>query len=104
MTSVSTIFKVTAAYSPQSNVRAERMIQTLKGAVKRMLVDTQADWGELLPLIVNSISARQAKDGYSPYELMFGVSRLRMMTPHVTVPQLNIEVVNIAGSAEERNA
>lgn len=46
VTSVGLIPKVTAAYSPQSKRQGEQMTQTLGGVVRRMLPDTQDDWGE----------------------------------------------------------
>lgn len=71
MTSVVTSPEETAAYSLHSNGRAERIIQTLKGAVKRMVVDTNADWTDRLPLFVNSIQAGKAEDEHNSYELGF---------------------------------
>lgn len=80
-----TVPKTTDTYSPQSNGRAERMIQTIKDAIGRSIASTHAKWDELLLSIVDSIRAERAKDGHSPYELMFGVPADRCLSLAITM-------------------
>lgn len=47
--------RVTIAYFPQSNCQAERMVQSLKSAIMVMCIDREAEWDELLPVVLNSI-------------------------------------------------
>lgn len=73
-----TVAMATAAYSPHSNSRAERMVQTIKNALSRIIVDTTAECDELLTSIVNAIRARKANDVYRPYKLMIGIPPIRL--------------------------
>lgn len=65
---------VTAAYSQQSNGRAERMVQIIKSAITRLSMDQEAVWDELLPIVVNAVYAKRRRDGFSPYEMLSTVS------------------------------
>lgn len=51
--------RVTASYSPQSNGRTERMVQTNKSAIIQMATDREDKRDELFPVVVNAICAKK---------------------------------------------
>ena len=59
---------------PQSDGLAERMVQTMKRALRKCLCDGGGEeWDELLPYIAMGYRmSKQKSVGYSPYFLMFG--------------------------------
>ena len=59
---------------PQSDGLAERMVQTMKRALRKCLCDRGGQqWDELLPYIAMGYRmSKQKSVGYSPYFLMFG--------------------------------
>ena len=59
---------------PQSDGLAERMVQTMKRALRKCLLDGGGkEWDELLPYIAMGYRmSKQKAVGYSPYFLMFG--------------------------------
>ena len=59
---------------PQSDGLAERMVQTMKLALRKCLLDGGGEqWDELLPYVAMGYRmSRQKSSGYSPYFLMFG--------------------------------
>ena len=59
---------------PQSDGLAERMVQTMKRALQKCLLDNGGEeWDELLPYIaMGYCMSKQKAVGYSPYFLMFG--------------------------------
>lgn len=63
-----------ATNSPWSNVCAEKWVQTINNAISRMSVDQEAEWDELLSIVVNAIFAKESKTGYNLYEMMFAAS------------------------------
>ena len=87
---------------PQSDGLAERMVQTMKRALRKCLLDGGGvDWDELLPYIAMGYRmTKQKAVGYSPYFLMFGrdpifQSRLQHLQeaeldPYTTQEQLQI--------------
>ena len=59
---------------PQSDGLAERMVQTMKRALRKCLLDGGGEeWDELLPYVAMGYQmSKQKAVGYSPYFLMFG--------------------------------
>ena len=59
---------------PQSDGLAERMVQTMKRALRKCLLDNGGEeWDELLPYVAMGYRmSKQKAVGYSPYFLMFG--------------------------------
>lgn len=47
--------RVTEAYYPQSNGRAERMVQNIKSAITKIAMGEEVEWDELLSVVVNAI-------------------------------------------------
>lgn len=63
----------TSALRPQSNGRAERMIQTLTRAVAKLVQEQQANWSRALDPILLAIRATDcATTGYSPARILYG--------------------------------
>lgn len=71
-----------AAYVPQANGRAERMICTMKHALTKILAeDKEEEWDEEVPQIERTYRTRRGKDRNSPFLLMFGrIARLGDVT------------------------
>ena len=65
-------------YSPGSNGRAERAVQTIIAALRKFLMQTKKkNWVQLLPLAVwTSNDIPGVVSGYSPHYLMFGRNRI----------------------------
>ena len=59
---------------PQSDGLAERMVQTMKGGLRKCLLDGgEEQWDEILPYVAMGYRmSKQKSSGYSPYFLMFG--------------------------------
>ena len=65
--------RVTAAYHPQSNGLDERMNQTLKAALQKLVNENQDDWDQLLDNVLFAYrTSRQASTKYTPFFLMYG--------------------------------
>lgn len=65
--------RVTSAYHPQSNGLDERMNQTLKAALQKLVNDSQDDWDQLLDNVLFAYrTSRQASTKYTPFFLMYG--------------------------------
>lgn len=63
----------TTAYHPQSNGKAERMIQTVKNLLKSMITATGKEWGNLLQLVLMAYrSSPHNSTGYTPFYMMHG--------------------------------
>ncbi|RMC11790.1 hypothetical protein DUI87_11916 [Hirundo rustica rustica] len=61
-------------WHPQSSGRVERMNQTLKNVLTKLIEETQLNWLKCLPLALLRIRTRPRSDiGASPYEMMFGL-------------------------------
>lgn len=61
-----------ATYSPQTNGRVERMVGTIKSALRRTLLqDPTLEWNVALDRIIFAYRCRPGPDGVSPFELMY---------------------------------
>ena len=83
---------------PQSNGLAERMVQTMKRALRKCLLDGGGEeWDELLPYLAMGYRLSKQKGvGYSPYFLMFG----RDPIFHSRLQQSQEEVLDLDTSEE----
>lgn len=72
---VGTDHRITSAYHPQSNGLVERMNQTLKNTLLKLVNDQQNNWDDLLdPTLFAIRTSRQKSTKYTPFELMFNRS------------------------------
>ena len=72
------IKKLTSAYTPKTNGKAERANQTLMKTIRKLAEDNPPKWTEVLDfalLAMRTMVNRRA--GFTPYETMFGVKCLR---------------------------
>ena len=70
-------------WHPQSSGRVERMNQTLKKTLTKLMIETQLSWAKCLPLALLRVRTQPRSDlGVSPYEMMFGLPFLT--TQHET--------------------
>lgn len=66
---------LTAGHSPQSNSVAETKINLLKTSMRTLLLATgERKWSDQLFLIANQINSSKTNYGYSPNEILFGIS------------------------------
>jgi hypothetical protein len=64
---------ITSAYHPQSNGLDERLNQTLKGQLQKMVNDNQDNWDDLLENVLFAYrTSRQDSTKCTPFLLMFG--------------------------------
>ena len=71
------MYKITqvfsARYRPQSNGMVERMNQTVKLMLKKVVQDKQSDCDRFLPMVLFAYrEVPQDATGYSPFQLVFG--------------------------------
>lgn len=66
-------WKKVLAYAPMSNGRAERMVGTLKKAVRKMVLGQGLYWEKSLPKVFFGYRRRRLAGGVSSFELMYGV-------------------------------
>ncbi|RMC22064.1 hypothetical protein DUI87_02935 [Hirundo rustica rustica] len=72
-------------WHPQSSGRVERMNQTLKRTLTKLMVETQMSWVQCLPLALLRIRTQPRSDlGVSPYEMMFGLPFLTTQHENAT--------------------
>lgn len=63
----------TAVYHPQTNGLVERCNKTLKGMLRKLIIDKPRQWHLLLaPLMFAIREVPQASTGFSPFELLYG--------------------------------
>ena len=63
----------TAVYHPQSNGLAERFNKTLKGMLRKLVMEKPRRWHLLVaPLMFAIREVPQSSTGFSPFELMYG--------------------------------
>lgn len=68
-------------WHPQSSGCVEKMNQTLKRTLVKLMIETQMSWIKCLPLALLKIRTQPQSDlGVSSYEMMFGL-------PFLTLPQ-----------------
>lgn len=61
------------AYEPISNGRAERMVGTIKSSIGRVFVSCLNKWDVVVGAVVFGYRHHPLRDGYSPFELLYGV-------------------------------
>ena len=61
------------AYAPMSNGREERMVGTLKAAVRKTVLEMGMEWDKALTQDLYGYRRRTLRNGVSPFELMYGV-------------------------------
>ncbi len=66
-------WKFSSSYNPRGNAKVERMIGSLKKGAKKLILTTGKEWDECLTDVVTGYRRRPAKDGKSPFEILFGV-------------------------------
>ena len=77
---------ITAAYHPQSNGKAERVIRTLKNCMRKLQVTSREEWGIILQLAASSYRmVPHESTGLSPFLMMYGQEAIMPEEiPHVT--------------------
>lgn len=77
---------VSAAYHPQINGKAEKVIQTLKGCIRKLKATSREEWGRVLQLAVSSYwTVPHGSTGMSPCLMLYGREALKPEEiPHVT--------------------
>jgi len=61
-------------WHPQSSGRAERMNQTIKQQLVKLMIETQMPWTKCLPLALLNIRTKpHSETGLSPYEMLYGM-------------------------------
>lgn len=78
-----TYAKGTAQYSPHTNTRPRRVVQTIRKAIKRTVIDQQKNWDELLFVLGKTIFAKKRKREYSAYEMLFAASLDWVFSPAI---------------------
>ena len=76
---------VTAPYHPESNGAVERVIGTVKNALKKVKLGGESAWKQALHISVASyqMSPHQAT-GYSPFKMLYGREAIWLEeTPHL---------------------
>ena len=68
-----TEWKTVLAYAPMSNGRAERMVGTLKRAIKKMVLKEGSSWDLVLPDALYGYRRRRLESWYSPFQLLYGI-------------------------------
>lgn len=64
---------MTSAYHPQSNGLDERLNQTLKASLQRLVNDQQDDWDSLVDNVLFAYrTSRQDSTRFTPFYLMYG--------------------------------
>ncbi|RMC21564.1 hypothetical protein DUI87_02431 [Hirundo rustica rustica] len=72
-------------WHPQSSGRVERMNQTLRRTLTKLIVETQMSWVQCLPLALLRIRTQPRSHlGVSPYEMMFGLPFLTTQHENAT--------------------
>ena len=66
-------WKFLSTYNPRGNAKVERMVGTLKRAIKKMVMSTEAQWDECLEEVLQGYRRRRNKDRSSPFEVMFRI-------------------------------
>ncbi len=65
--------KITSAYHPQSNGLDERLNQTLKASLQKVVNDQQDDWDQLVDNVLFAYrTSRQGSTKFTPFYLMYG--------------------------------
>ena len=66
-------WKPVLAYAPMSNGRAERMVGTIKRSLAKSAFKNSTNWDQLLTQTIYGYRRRRLAEGFSPFELMYGV-------------------------------
>lgn len=73
----------TAAYSPESNSRLERMIQTIKRALAICIYETEKEFDDVLQGISSGYNTRAVSYALSPYKLLYRITSTHV-SHHIT--------------------
>ena len=66
-------YRVTSAYHPQSNGLDERLNQTLKTSLQKLVNESQNDWDELIDNVLFAYrTSKQDSTKFTPFFLMYG--------------------------------
>lgn len=77
MTSLEISWDFHTPWHPPSLGRVERMNQTLKKQLSKLVIETKLPWTKCLPIALLRIRMAPCKDvGISPYEMLFGLPYL----------------------------
>ncbi|NXK00700.1 TF211 protein, partial [Corythaixoides concolor] len=90
-------------WHPQSSGRVERMNQTLKQTLTKLMIETRMSWIKCLPLALLRICTLPRRDmGVSPYEMMFGLPYMNterdLITPEGGDQYVRKYVITIANT------
>ena len=65
-------WKTVLAYAPMSNVRAERMVGTVKRSIGKIVLTHPTDWGLAVAKVLYGYRQRNLSSGFSFFHLMYG--------------------------------
>lgn len=66
-------WKYISTYNPRRNAKVERMVGTLKRAIKKMVLSTEVQWDECLERVLQGYRSRPNACGISPFAVLFSV-------------------------------
>lgn len=101
-------WRFVAAYNPQGNGRAERMIRTLKNAISKMVHDNLTEWDCALPAALEGYRVRPTRERPSPFEVLFATKPRVLPEDTIIIPQVQdeayraLEVAQIAATRDVR--
>ena len=70
-------WRTVLAYAPMSNGKAERMVGTIKRAIRKTLLgkgSPASEWEAILNQVLYGYRIREMEGGLSPFELMYGIA------------------------------
>lgn len=82
----STKWKYISTYNLRGNAKVERMVGTIKRAIKKVILSTNKQWDQCIDEVLRGYQCRPGPDGMSPLEMMFGIRpSIAHEPPHVMI-------------------